>query len=58
MSICDLAGRSPKHNHPIRRGNRFGPMRDNHARHVELLDGVNEASPQQAAGYHKEGHCL
>jgi hypothetical protein len=20
--------------------------------------GVNEASPQQAAGYHKEGHCL
>jgi hypothetical protein len=19
---------------------------------------VNEASPQQAAGYHKEGHCL
>jgi putative oxidoreductase len=20
--------------------------------------GCNEASPQQAAGYHKEGHCL
>jgi hypothetical protein len=19
---------------------------------------INEASPQQAAGYHKEGHCL
>ena len=22
------------------------------------LDDTNEASPQQAAGYHKEGHCL
>jgi len=30
---------------------------------VEMPDGhaaqhANEASPQQAAGYHKEGHCL
>ena len=23
-----------------------------------LLNSDNEASPQQAAGYHKEGHCL
>jgi hypothetical protein len=22
------------------------------------IDRMNEASPQQAAGYHKEGHCL
>ena len=24
----------------------------------EELQRLNEASPQQAAGYHKEGHCL
>jgi hypothetical protein len=24
----------------------------------DALQGGNEASPQQAAGYHKEGHCL
>jgi hypothetical protein len=30
----------PKHNDPISGGNRFGPVRDNDARHVELLDSV------------------
>jgi polynucleotide 5'-kinase involved in rRNA processing len=27
-------------------------------RTAPLTEGGNEASPQQAAGYHKEGHCL
>jgi hypothetical protein len=27
-------------------------------RRFDLSDDDNEASPQQAAGYHKEGHCL
>ena len=25
---------------------------------AEFERDINEASPQQAAGYHKEGHCL
>jgi hypothetical protein len=25
---------------------------------IEQIAANNEASPQQAAGYHKEGHCL
>ena len=37
-------GYSPLHidqdNHAISRGNRFRPMRNNDARHMELLDGV------------------
>jgi|SRR5215471_3025720 len=27
-------------------------------KHLKLFIDKNEASPQQAAGYHKEGHCL